>query len=68
MYYDAGADAIRLDQRSIDYSRVTPAEVEEVRSGLEKLSDDLRRSAGVEGTTDSGAASREGGYRFECQK
>ncbi|WP_246819238.1 chromosome partitioning protein ParB [Corynebacterium sp. HMSC04H06] len=29
---------------------------------------DSRDSAGVEGTTDSGAAKNEGGYRFECQK
>lgn len=29
---------------------------------------DSRDSAGVEGTTDSGAAKHSGGYRFECQK
>lgn len=29
---------------------------------------DSRDSAGVEGTTDSGAAKQSGGYRFECQK
>lgn len=144
-YYDAGTDEIRLDERSIDSSRVTAAEVDAVRLGLETLSDeqidevlldngmnpdevrhtvepgtslriapaiiwggvailgilaggglifyamytshaekqnlinrcydnggapviDSRDSAGVEGTTDSGAAQRAGGYRFECQK
>ena len=145
MYFDAGTDEIRLDERSIDSSRVTEAEVDTVRRGLTQLTDeqidevlidngmdpdevrqtvepgvslriapaiiwggvailgilaggglifyamytshaekqnlinrcydnggtpviDSRDSAGIEGTTDSGAAKREGGYRFECQK
>jgi len=29
---------------------------------------DSRDSAGVNGATDSGAAKKAGGYRFECQK
>lgn len=39
MYYDAGADEIRLDEGRIDYGRVTAAEVDKVRSGLAGLSD-----------------------------
>lgn len=39
MYYDAGADEIRLDEGRIDYGRVTTAEVDKVRSGLADLSD-----------------------------
>lgn len=145
MYYDAGADEVRLDEGKIDHDRVTAAEVNGVQAGLANLSDeqidqvladngyesedmrqphdmgfpsgshpqssgggvavlgilaggglifyamytshsekqnlvnqcydnggtpviDSRDSAGVKGTTDSGAAKQEGGYRFECQK
>ncbi|MDO4928134.1 MAG: chromosome partitioning protein ParB [Corynebacterium sp.] len=145
MYFDAATDQIRLDEGRIDYDRVTEFEVEQVRLGLESLSDeqidevlldngydpaeirqsnqsefsvraapvviwggaaiigiltggglifysqyssneekrnlidkcheqggspviDTRDSAGLEGSTDSISAKREGGYRFECQK
>lgn len=145
MYYDSGADEIRLIENQIDYDRVTKAEVDQIKSGLTDLSDeqidqvlaengydpaemrqsnnsgtsfriapaviwggvailgiltggglifyatytsheekqnlvnkcyenggtpvvDSRDSTGVEGSPDSGAAQKEGGYRFECQK
>lgn len=145
MFYDPSSDKVRLDESRIDYRRVNQAEIDQVRTGLENLTDqqinqvladnnydpatlrksddsgasvriapaviwggvailgilaggglifyamytsheekqnlinqcydnggrpviDSRDSAGIEGTTNSGAAEQAGGYRFECQK
>lgn len=39
-YYAPGADEIRLAEDRIDHSRVTEAEVDQARAGLENLTDD----------------------------